>query len=176
VIPHPVLETARLRLRPPRIEDAHAVFESYPRDPAVSTYMPWSAHESLAETEDYLRGRIAAEGEGHRRYWLVTCAADDAVLGMIGLKFVDHHAEVGFVLARAAWNHGYMTEALQPILEFALAQPGMYRVWGYCDVENRASARVMEKVGMEREGLLRRYARFAVSDEPRDVYMYAKTR
>jgi len=61
-------------------------------------------------------------------------------------------------------------------LEFALAQPGVYRVWAYCDVENRASARVMEKVGMEREGLLRRYARFAVSDEPRDVYMYAKTR
>ena len=65
-------------------------------------------------------------------------------------------------------------EALRPIVEWSLAQPGIFRVWALCDVDNAASARVLEKVGMRREGLLRRNTMHPnVSDEPRDSYCYA---
>ena len=51
------------------------------------------------------------------------------------------------------------------------------RVSGVCDVENLASARVLEKAGMLREGRLRRHTVHPnVSDHPRDVYLYARTR
>jgi hypothetical protein len=51
---------------------------------------------------------------------------------------------------------------------------GIFRVWALCDVDNLASARVMEKVGMQREGILRRWILHPnLSDEPRDVYCYS---
>jgi RimJ/RimL family protein N-acetyltransferase len=45
-----------------------------------------------------------------------------------------------------------MSEALQPVLQWALALPEIFRVWATCDIDNLASARVLERVGMEREG------------------------
>lgn len=45
-----------------------------------------------------------------------------------------------------------MTEALRRVLEWTRCQPQIYRVWAECDVENVASARVLQKVGMEHEG------------------------
>ena len=82
--------------------------------------------------------------------------------------------EVGYVLARPYWGKGYMTEVLCAIIEWALAQPDIFRVQAVCDVENIASARVMEKAGMTREGTLRRYVSHPnLSNEPRDAYIYA---
>jgi ribosomal-protein-alanine N-acetyltransferase len=70
-----------------------------------------------------------------------------------------------------------MTEALTPIVEWALAQPRIFRVWATCDIENRRSARVLEKVGMQFEGVLRRYVVHPnVSDEPRDALLYARVK
>jgi RimJ/RimL family protein N-acetyltransferase len=96
------------------------------------------------------------------------------LIGMVGLRVRDFKAEVGYVLARRWWGRGLVAEALRPVVAWALGQPAVYRVWAVCDVENRASARVMEKVGMEREGLLRRYTlRPNASAEPRDSYCYS---
>jgi [ribosomal protein S5]-alanine N-acetyltransferase len=70
-----------------------------------------------------------------------------------------------------------MTEAVQMISEHSLGLSGVYRVWAVCDVTNRASARVLEKAGLLCEGTLRRNVVHPnVSPEPRDVYLYAKTR
>ena len=67
-----------------------------------------------------------------------------------------------------------MTEAVRGVIAWALAQPEIYRVAAVCDVENIASARVMEKAGMVREGLLQKYMIHPnISDVPRDCYMYA---
>jgi RimJ/RimL family protein N-acetyltransferase len=70
-----------------------------------------------------------------------------------------------------------MTEAVRAVVEQALGLPHIYRVAAICDVENVASARVMEKVGMLREGVLRRAVLHPnISAEPRDAYIYARTR
>jgi [ribosomal protein S5]-alanine N-acetyltransferase len=61
------------------------------------------------------------------------------------------------VLARPTWGQGLMTEALSEVVGWALRQPGIWRIGDVCDVENLASARVMEKAGLEREGVLRRW-------------------
>lgn len=61
--------------------------------------------------------------------------------------------------------------------EAALGEPGIFRVWAICNHENRASARVMEKIGMQREGLLRRGVLHPnVSAEPRDCWLYSRVR
>ncbi len=81
---------------------------------------------------------------------------------------------MGYVLARAYWNRGYMTEAVREVTEWALTQPSILRVWAVCDVENAASVRVLKKAGFQQEGILRRWLIHPdISDEPRDCYCYA---
>ena len=85
--------------------------------------------------------------------------------------------ELGYVLARSHWSRGYMTEVVKAVIGCALSQPGIYRVWSVCDIENVASARVMEKAGMTKEGILRRWSVHPnVSAAPRDSYCYSMTR
>jgi RimJ/RimL family protein N-acetyltransferase len=83
----------------------------------------------------------------------------------------------GYVLARQYWGNGYMLEALAHLVDWALAQPGVYRAWAFCDVDNPGSARVMEKAGMTLEGRLRRWHVCPeLGDEPRDCWVYARVR
>jgi ribosomal-protein-alanine N-acetyltransferase len=70
-----------------------------------------------------------------------------------------------------------MTEALTVAAEWALSQPGIWRIGDVCDTENGASARVMENAGLLREGLLRRWAVHPnISDVPRDCFIFSKVR
>lgn len=81
---------------------------------------------------------------------------------------------LGYVLAKAYWGKGYMTEAAQTIADWAMAQPEIYRVWAVCDADNPASARVMEKIGMTFEGRMRRdIVHPNISEEPQDTLVYA---
>jgi len=92
---------------------------------------------------------------------------------MIDFRTNQHAANLGYVLAK---EYLIMTEAARCVVEHAFTQQELYRVQGFCDVDNVASARVLEKVGMRREGTLRRYVVHpAVSSEPRDCYLYAIT-
>jgi RimJ/RimL family protein N-acetyltransferase len=172
-----VIRTTRLVLRPPRLADGRAIFESYGQDAEVTRYLTWRPHARAEEMESFLRRSIAAWRGYSRRPWVLTRCPEDRPIGMIELRMSGHHAELGYVLARAAWGQGLMTEAVQAIVDLALADPGLYRTWAVCDVENLASARVLEKAGMQREGLLRRYVIHPnLSDEPRDALLYSKIR
>lgn len=172
-----VIRTRRLTLRPPREEDAGAIFQGYAQDPAVTRFLQWRPHQSIAETERFLQECVRAWAEGERRPWTITREPVDSPRGMVELRVMDHRAELGYVLARAEWGQGLMTEAVEAVLAAALAEPALYRVAAVCDVENVASARVMEKSGMVREGRLRRFAVHPnVAGEPRDVFLYARTR
>ena len=85
--------------------------------------------------------------------------------------------EFGYVLARATWGRGLMTEVLRQIVGWAREQPGIARIGAVCDVDNIASARVMEKAGLVRDGLLPRWAVHPnISDQPRDCFSYAMVR
>lgn len=171
-----VVRTTRLVLRPPETADAPEIFGRYAQDPEVTRYLPWRPHQSMAETEAYLIQVIDAGREGSHVHWVITRAADGALMGMISLHMLGGAAEVGFVLARAQWGQGYMTEALLAVLGAAFSGPAIQRVWGLCDVENVASTRVMEKAGMQREGVRPGFVHFNASEEPRDVFVYALDR
>ncbi len=70
-----------------------------------------------------------------------------------------------------------MTEAARAVVEWALAEREIYRVWAVVDLENPASQRVLEKVGMTREGVLRRWVVMPrQGPTPRDVWCFARVR
>lgn len=171
-----IVPTERLTLRPPRRQDAPAVFARYARDPEVTRYLTWRTHESLAQSERFVDACVAAWGKG-RGPWVLTRTGDDSAIGMIDLRIEVCRAELGYVLARSEWGRGLMSEAAAAVVELALAEPGIYRAWAVCDVDNRASARVLEKAGMALEARLRRYAVHPnLGREPRDVLLFARTR
>ncbi len=96
---------------------------------------------------------------------------------MVACRPEGHKAELGYVLARSYWGNGYMTEAVSAVVDWLLSVPEVHRVWAVCDTANLASARVMEKVGMTREGILKRWTVHPnVSSEPRDCFVYARVR
>jgi [ribosomal protein S5]-alanine N-acetyltransferase len=159
------------------MDDAEAIFQGYACDPEVTRYLTWTPHTSLADTRAFLRDCMDDWRAQLRFTWAITRGPDAPSIGMIDLRPHGHMAEVGYVLARPEWGKGYMTEALIAVVDAALALPGTYRVAAVCDTENPASARVMEKAGMEREGILKRYLLHpSTSPEPRDAFCYAITR
>ena len=107
---------------------------------------------------------------------MVTGRTGGTVWGALDLRqAAPHRLEFGYVLGRRFWGLGLMTEALTEVVDWALRQDHLFRISALCDVENIGSARVMEKSGLVREGLMRRLMMHPnISDEPRDCYSYAR--
>jgi RimJ/RimL family protein N-acetyltransferase len=174
VNPPETFKTERLILRKPHMEDASAIFEGYAQDPEVTRYLTWKPHQDIRDTEQFLLACGQLWRAGKDFAYAITFKGDNKLIGMFALHPMNLKIEVGYALARPHWGKGYMTEILRAMIEWALGQPDIFRVQAFCDVDNLSSARVMEKAGMEREGLLRRYVIHPnISDAPRDVYLYA---
>lgn len=172
--PPEILETERLRLRRPTAADARPLFESYAQDPDVTRYLGWSAHTDLRETREFLARCDDAWEDGTANSYVIERDGDGEPLGMIEIRIRGARVSCGYVLARRHWGQGLMPEAVTALRDWALGQPDLHRFWAVCDVENRGSRRVLEKAGMEREGILRRWeAHPGVSGVPRDVFCYA---
>src|SRR5205807_234366 len=151
-----VFETSCLRLRKPVIEDAESIFTRYAQDLVVTRYLIWLPHKRIEETREFLNRCLDCWNTGSAFPWVITGKNDNQVMGMIELRVDRHTANLGYVLARDFWGNGYMPEAAGAIVDWALSQPEIYRLWAVGDIENKASARVLEKIGMQREGTLRR--------------------
>ena len=168
--------TSRLRLRAPVVDDAAAIFDAYTQDAQVAHYTTWSPHRSLDETRKFLERHC----EGGRKAgtvfsWLITLSEGGDAAGMIDFRLAGCRAEVGYVLAQRYWGRGLMTEAAGAVVEWVIAQPEIHRVWATVDLDNRASQRVLEKVGMAREGVLRRWLVAPnLGPVPRDVWSFAR--
>lgn len=169
------LKTKRLVLRRPRLSDASAIFEEYAADPEVTRFLTWRPHRSAADARVFLELRLRVEAAGDECSWMITRAGDDRVIGAVGCTVQDHAVSLGYVLGRRHWNQGYMTEALRAVIDWCFTLPRIHRVWAVCDVDNVGSRRVMEKAGMEREGVLRRWSLHPnVSSVPRDCFVYSR--
>ena len=171
------LETERLVLRKPRLDDARAMFEGWTQDLEVTRYLTWRPHERIEQTQEFVQGCIRAWESETRFPYLITLQGTGEVIGIIDPRIEGPKVGIGYGAARAYWGKGYVTEATRAIIQWAFQQPFLYRVYATTDVENVASRRVLEKVGMQCEGILRKYILHPnISDVPRDSYIYAITK
>ncbi len=177
IIPPKGFDTTQLLLRKPRLSDANNIFDNYASDPEVTRYLSWPPHTDPRHVTAFLESLLKRWDSGDEYSWAIRVPPEDRVIGMIACRVRGHAADIGYVLSRGYWGRGYVTEAGKAIVDWASALESIYRVWAVCDVENKASARVLEKVGMHREGILRRYIVHPnISPEPRDCYVYARVR
>jgi ribosomal-protein-alanine N-acetyltransferase len=169
--------TARLFLRPIAMADAGSIFAAYARNPEVTRFLIWRPHRTRRDIESYIRSCLNTPPHRARTY-VIQGRKDSVIRGCLDLRQADRHRlEFGYVLARPWWGQGLMTEALTEVVRWGLSQPSIFRISAVCDVENVGSARVMEKAGLVREGVLRRYLIHpGMSSEPRDCFSYAKVR
>src|SRR5437867_13267259 len=116
----PVIETPRLLLRPPTMEDAAGISE-YGMDPQVSRYVTWPRHQSLDDAVAYLKYAIEAAEKGHELTWVITLRTSRQVIGATSVRVhAPHRVELGYSLRRASWGNGFATETARAVVEWAL--------------------------------------------------------
>lgn len=172
----PPLETPRLLLRRITMRDAQDIF-SYSCDPEVARHVLWDAHRSIFDTRSYIKFILRQYREAQPSSYGIVLKATGHVIGTIGFMAYSQEnstVEVGYSLARSAWNQGYMTEALRAVLRLSFEEMRIHRVEAQHEVDNPASGAVMRKCGMRHEGTLR--GRIFNKGHFSDVELYAMLR
>ena len=148
-----MLKSERLILRDFATSDFDAV-HAYAVDSEVVRYMEWGPNTEDA-TRDFLARALKFSEESPRTIFelAVTEASTGKLVGGIGLHTSELQAMLGYCFSRAAWGHGYATEAAHLLVSYGFQSVGVHRVWARCDSENAASLRLLEKLGMRCEGL-----------------------
>jgi ribosomal-protein-alanine N-acetyltransferase len=178
------INTPSLLLRRVVLDDAQAMFSAYAQDADVARYMAWRLTGDYEDSLSYVKKALD--------WWENPEVADDFAYAIVlrdshefvGCCSVGPHSAaekfhwgIGYTLAKRFWGRGYGTEAVSAVGRMAISIPEVLRVSAVVDVENVGSARVLEKSGFVREGILRRYAIHPnCSNEPRDIFMYAMTK
>jgi RimJ/RimL family protein N-acetyltransferase len=172
----PTIEANRICLRWISEADTNAFYAIY-SNPEVMRYWstpPLTDREAAASLikkiqEDWKRHIILKWGIALRR--------DDQLIGsltLFNLDFNHRRAEIGYALGREHWGHGYMNEALMTLLKYAFESLNLHRIEADVDPRNAASIRTLEKLGFQREGILRE--RWQVNGEIQDAFFYGLLR
>ena len=155
----PTLETERLLLRKITPADEADVF-AYASDPEVPKFMSWAPHQSFEDSRAYLATVFKRYEKHNPGPWGIVHKGAAKLIGTCAYhdwQRNDRRAEIGYVLSRSYWGQGYMAEAVRALIAFGFGEMGLNRIQAMCDVPNTGSARVMDKVGMRFEGVLREY-------------------
>lgn len=172
-----VIETQRLRLRPVRVDDAPGLFDAYAADARVTRHLTWRPNETVDEVREVLAVMVERAAAGDETAWVIEMADDPAPIGMLSARTGPHGVELGYVLAQDHWGRGLMTEAVRAVVAVAQQDPAIFRISAYRDVDHPASGRVLEKAGLAREAVLKRWVVHPnLSDEPRDAVIHSWTR
>ena len=149
----PELHTARLHLRPYRMADVDDVFANA-SDPEWGRYIQVPAPYTPRDAEEFVARVVLTDPKDNLRWALVhggrVAGNVDLTPGPAGV------AELGFALARPLWGQGLVTEAAGAVVAYGFESLDLVRIFAYAVSANAASLRVMEKLGMKREGVLRR--------------------
>ncbi len=157
------IETHRLILRPFRTEDAPAMFRNWAHDAAVTEYLTWQPHASADISAELLARWERQTAEDPAFYqWAIELKSLGEPIGSLSAMHVNEaveSAELGWCIGRAWWGRGIMPEAGAAVIAYLFDEVGLNRVAAKHDVRNPKSGRVMQKLGMTREGTLRQAGR-----------------
>jgi RimJ/RimL family protein N-acetyltransferase len=149
------VETPRLTLRPFAPGDFDELY-AYQSRPDVARYLHWDARDNAQVREALVRqcNETTLSAEGDWLTFAVVWRAARKVVGEVGLKLIsreNRQGEIGFVFNPDYQGRGLATEAAEAMLAMGFDAIGWHRIIGSCDGRNRASARLMERIGMRQE-------------------------
>ncbi|HEY9655541.1 MAG TPA: GNAT family N-acetyltransferase [Crinalium sp.] len=153
-----VLQTERLILRPLTRGDATSIQVAASvreiSDTMISIPHPYPDDEA----ERYVTRQIAEFETRQSIAFVVERKFDPAFSGIIEVRDIEYEhsqAELSFWLAVGNWGHGYMSEALKPIIRFGFEELELNRLYAYHMMRNPGSGKVLQRNGFVQEGLLR---------------------
>ena len=144
-------------LRRFRVADAETL-AAYRSEPDVARYQSWTAPFPLERAREIVAQFEAADPESPGWFqWAIERTADKVHIGDVGVALHENkmQADIGFTLAPAYQKRGYAAEAVRGMLDHLFRVRGLHKVSAEADARNIASARLLERVGFVREGLLR---------------------
>ena len=175
VAPSPI-ESERLLVRVVAESDLPALLEVNASD-EVTALLPYARWESMADAEAWLQRMKGIQGTGLALQFVVVSKSTESAIGtclLFRFEEASARAELGYVLGRAHWGRGLMQEALGALIGCAFGSMGLRRLEAEVDTRNRSSARLLQRLGFTKEGLLRQ--RWVAKGEAKDVEMYGLLR
>lgn len=167
------LHTPRMTLDRFSPEDARAMYDGWASDPQVTRFLTWPPHTSPELTRQLLESWCAQYPKADYYNWAIR--AQGRLIGNISVVEVDERSErvaLGYCLSATCWNHGYMTEAAQAVVDFLFREVNAHRVEITHAVKNPGSGAVARKCGLTLEGVRREYFK-AANGEYLDIAAYA---
>lgn len=173
----PILTTERLLLRPLTPQDAQQITHLLQSPEIAANGLGIPQPYQLADAERMLE-RVAQGPEKNQFTWAITLRPNGLMIGIITLILTPYHrrAEIGYWLGEDYWNMGYATEAAQYLIKDAFKRHKLNRLYAKSFVGNEASRRVLEKLGMQYEGLLRQHLWHELYQEYKDTHVYSLLR
>ena len=148
------LRTRRLLLRPFRLEDVDDVFD-YASDPEWARYLGNVSQPFTRRAAEERVARDVLESWETHPNWAIVLNRK-VIGGMVLMIDVQHEiGELGYELSREHWEKGLTVEASEAVIDWGFQERGLAKVFAQADARNKRSLRVMEKLGMTFEGVLR---------------------
>ncbi|MFA5051761.1 MAG: GNAT family protein [Patescibacteria group bacterium] len=171
-----VIKTKRFTLRPYRKSDALSLARNI-NDPLIYRYtlhIPYPYR--LSDATKWFKKIIPEYRKTRPTCIHFAIEMDGEVAGCVGLSNIEprHKTEIGYWLARRYWGQGIVPEAVKLVTAFAFKKMKLRRVYAYTFVPNKQSARVLQKDGFKREGLLVEATK--KDGKLRDEYIWAKVK
>nr|WP_026681587.1 GNAT family protein [Priestia megaterium] len=172
----PTLETDRLVLRELTNEDAEGIFACFSNDDLTRFYGQETL-KSIEEAEKFVDffSKNYSEKRGIR--WGIERKGTNGIIGTIGFNaWSPKHkrAEIGYEIHPEQWTEGYISEAVSKVLSYGFDLMGLNRIGAVVFIENDASNKLLEKVGFQKEGVLRDY--MYQGGKAYDTYVYSLLR
>ena len=170
--PFPAFQSDRLILRALKMSDAADLFACC-REPEISRYSEWYPHPDLAHSRAYISWMLSEYRRKEGTTFAVCRRESGRLIGTcsyIGLDLEHKVSELGYCLAKDSWGMGYGAEAAFILLDHGFRRLGLHRMEARVMPENERSVRVLEKLGMEREGRMRKAIYCKGADHNLDLY------
>ena len=153
----PYIETRRLVLRKMQKNDAADMYE-YASRSDVTRYLLWEPHESESYTHKYLSYIQSRYRAGDFFDWAITLKDSGKMIGTCGFTKITveyNSAEIGYVLNPSYWGYGIAPEAVTAVMRYGFNELRLHRIEARYMIGNDRSRRVMDKIGMQFEGISR---------------------
>lgn len=155
----PELQTERLILNHPRESDRESLMSCLNADKIYAENTLNIPFPYQKKDADFFLNDMVAKGfeQQSQIIFAIRKRTDDAMTGSVGLHLTMEHrrAELGYWLARADWNKGYITEAVNAVLRYGFSELNLNKITAIYYTHNLASGRILEKCGFTFEALLK---------------------
>lgn len=153
------MDTKRLIIRPFTLDDQDSIFQIM-KDKEMFEYTPDEPWESMEDAEEFIKQAIwlyELEHYTFRHFFAITQRLSGEIIGFCGVGGIGYDRsenEIFYSIGKPYWGKGYATEAAAAVLKYAFEQLGLFNIIGVVHPDNIASRKVMEKIGLQKVGVI----------------------